>query len=82
MIFLQKLQDPLFWKNFAKVAIPFFIAVTVISLLFNSWSPLFKGDFTKVNAINFANGKWIVFWGTKIVFSFFYGLLITYKNMK
>ncbi|WP_435415454.1 hypothetical protein [Polaribacter aestuariivivens] len=82
MTFLQKIKQPLFWSNFAKVAIPFFILVTLISLFMNSWQEIFAGDFTKVNEVNFANGKWKTFWGLKIVISVFYGIWLTSKKMK
>lgn len=80
MTFLQKIKQPLFWSNFAKVAIPFFILVTLISLFMNSWQEIFAGDFTKVNEVNFANGKWKTFWGLKIVISVFYGIWLTSKK--
>ena len=82
MTFLQKIKQPLFWSNFAKVAIPFFILVPLISLFMNSWQEIFAGDFTKVNEVNFANGKWKTFWGLKIVISVFYGIWLTSKKMK
>jgi hypothetical protein len=82
MSFLKKLQQPEFWPNFLRVTIPFFVIVTIISLLINSWREIFAGDFTKVAETNFTDGKWQVFFGYKIVFSVFYGLYITNKNMK
>ena len=82
MTFLEKIKTPKFRKNVAKVAIPFFIAVTVISLLWNNWSDIFSGDFAKVSETNFDDGKWKTFWGMKFFVSFFYGIYITNKNMK
>ena len=82
MSFLEKIKQPIFWTNFAKVAIPFFIIVTLISLLINSSSEIFSGDFETLNKNNFAEGKWKNFFGFKIVFSIIYGLYITNKNMK
>ena len=82
MSFINKIKQPIFWTNFAKVAIPFFIIVTVISLLINSSSEIFSGDFETLNKNNFANGKWKNFFGFKIIFSSLYGLYITNKNMK
>ena len=82
MKFTEKIKSPLFWSNFTKVAIPFFIFVTIISLLINSWSAIFAGDFIAVAEANFANGKWTQFWGIKIVISVIYGMYITNKNMK
>ena len=82
MAFLEKIKHPLFWSNFAKVAIPFFVIVTVVSLLMNSSSEIFSGDFETLNQNNFADGKWKNFFGFKIVFSTAYGLYITNKKMK
>lgn len=82
MSFLHKIKQPLFWSNFAKVAIPFFIIVTIISLLMNSSSAIFSGDFETVSKNNFEDGKWKNFFGFKVVFSTFYGLYITNKKMK
>ena len=63
MSFLDKIKQPIFWSYFAKVAIPFFVIVTVISLLMNSSSEIFSGDFAGVNSSNFADGKWDkLFW--------------------
>lgn len=82
MTFLEKTKQPNFWKNVAKISIPFFIAVTLISLLWNNWSDIFTGDFAKVNEMNFTDGKWMRFWATKVFVSFFYGLYVTNKKMK
>ena len=82
MKFTEKIKQPEFWRNFFKVAIPFFIIVTLISLFMNSWREIFAGDFTTVSEANFNDGKWKSFWGIKVVISFIYGLYITNKNMK
>ncbi len=82
MNFFNKIQQPIFWSNFIKVALPFFIIVTLFSLFMNSWRDIFAGDFVKVNEINFTEGKWQRFFGIKIVISFIYGLYVTNKNMK
>lgn len=82
MKFTEKIKHPEFWPNFFKVAIPFFIVVTLISLFMNSWREIFAGDFAAVAETNFNNGKWKTFWGIKIVISIIYGLYITNKNMK
>jgi hypothetical protein len=82
MSFLDKIKQPLFWVNLAKVAIPFFVIVTIVSLLMASFSDIFSGDFTKVSETNFADGKWKNFFGFKVVFSAVYGFYITNKKMK
>ena len=82
MSFKEKINNPIFWSNFVKVAVPFFIVVTLVSLLMNSWREIFAGDFATVLDANFMDGKWKSFFGFKIIFSAFYGLYITNKNMK
>lgn len=82
MSFFQKLSNKEFWSNTLKIAIPFFVFVTIISLLMNSWRDILAGDFAKVVEVNFANGKWIQFWSYKVVLSLFYGMYMTNKNMK
>ncbi len=76
-----RLQTKIFWVNFLKVALPFFVLVTIISLLINSSSAIFSGDFAKVNETNFSEGKWKSFWGLKIFISVFYGMYVTLKKM-
>ena len=75
------MQQPLFWRNVIRVTIPFFIFVTLFSLVFTNSKDIFSGNFNNVYEINFSNGKWIRFWGFKIIFSFIYGIWITNKKM-
>ena len=71
-----------FWNNFLKVAIPFFIIVTIVSLIINSSKDVFSGNFEAVHQQNFANGQWKQFFSYKIVLSIFYGLWVTSKKIK
>jgi len=82
MSFLENIKHPQFLPNFLRVAIPFFLVVTLLPLLINSSSEIFSGDFETVNTANFSDGKWKNFFGFKIVFSALYGLYITNKKMK
>ena len=82
MSFFQKIQKPEFWNGFLKITIPFFIFLILISIFMNSWRDIFAGDFAAVNDYNFADGKWIRFWGIKIVITILYGLYMTNKNIK
>ena len=82
MSFINKVKRKEFWVNSFKIAIPFFIFVTIISLLMNSWREIFAGDFVKVVEMNFSERKWIQFWSFKIVLGLFYGIYMTNKNMK
>lgn len=81
-IVYARFQTKPFWINFAKFAIPFFIIVTIISLVMNSWSALVAGDFATVAEVNFSDGKWQSFFAFKIIFSTIYALYVTNKNMK
>lgn len=82
MTFTEKIQQPVFWMNTFKIALTFFIVLTIISLLFNSFSDLVSMNFTAVMEDNFYEGKWISFFGIKIIFSLVYGMWMTAKNMK
>ncbi|WP_299058050.1 hypothetical protein [uncultured Polaribacter sp.] len=82
MSFINKIKQPQFFANFLKIAIPFFIIVTIVSLLMNSFSDIFAGNFTEVANLNFNNGKWISFFGIKIAISIFYGVYVTLKKTK
>jgi len=82
MNFIQKIQTPSFWKNVAKVALPFLLIVAIISLFMNSSSEIFSGNFSAVKEANFSHGKWKTFWGIKILISFVYGIWITQQKTK
>jgi hypothetical protein len=82
MTFSQKIKQPIFWPNLAKIAIPFFVILVLISLFMNSWHAIFEGDFNTVSKINFEQGKWKAFFTIKLLASTFYGGYVTAKNMK
>jgi hypothetical protein len=82
MTFKEKMKQPEFWPNFAKIAIPFFVILVVMTLLWRSWSDIFAGNFDVISESHFKNGKWIAFFASKIVASVIYGLYVTNKNMK
>jgi hypothetical protein len=82
MTFTEKIQQPVFWMNTFKIALTFFIVLTIISLLFNSFSDLVSMNFTAVMENNFYEGKWISFFGIKIIFSLVYGMWMTARNMR
>lgn len=67
---------------FLHFAIPFFVFVTIFSLLINSFSDIFSGSFDKVYQTNFVNGKWKAFFAPKIVLSLVYGFYMANKNSK
>ncbi|MBU3010898.1 hypothetical protein KO506_05760 [Polaribacter vadi] len=82
MSFLKKVKQKEFWVNTLKISVPFFVFVTIISLLINSFSDIFSGNLINIAETNFNNGKWIQFWVYKIILSLFYGMYMTDKNMK
>jgi len=82
MSIIEKMKSPGFWTNVFRIALPFFILVTIISLFMNSWRDIFSGDFDKVSEVNFANGEWQRFFGFKIIISYFYALYVALKKTK
>lgn len=81
-IISARVQTKIFWRNFIKIAIPFFIVVTLFSLFLNNWRDIFAGDFTAVSETNFSDGKWKNFWGIKLIVSFIYAFYTANKKMK
>ena len=82
MMFLKNLRNSNFWRLFLHFAAPFFIFVTIFSLLINSFSDVFSGNFDKVYQTNFVDGKWKAFFTPKIVLSLVYGFYMANKNSK
>jgi len=82
MTFIEKIQQPVFWMNTFKIALTFFIVLTILSLLFHSFSDLISMNFTAVLENNIYEGKWISFFGIKIIFSLVYGMWMTARNMR
>jgi hypothetical protein len=82
MKFSQKIKLKKFWNAIFRVAIPFFIFLVIISILFNSFTAIIAGDFATVSKINFDDNNWIPFFSIKIVASFLYGLYTANKNFK
>ncbi|WBX73287.1 hypothetical protein PG913_10560 [Tenacibaculum pacificus] len=82
MSFTKNIQKASFWVNVLKVSVPFLIFVTIFSLLVNSGSALFSGDFETVHNINFSEDKWIRFWLTKITVSVLYAIYVVNKKTK
>jgi hypothetical protein len=82
MTFLEKIKQPIFWTGFAKIAIPFFIILIMMTLLWKNWSAIFNADFETISKINFEDGRWKTFFASKFFASVLYGLYVTNKNMK
>ncbi len=82
MTFLEKTKTTIFWKSVLIITIPFFIALTIISLLFNGFSDIINFDLEAIKAANFSDGKWKIFFLTKSVVSLLYGVWVTNRNIK
>lgn len=82
MSLVKNIQNPTFWVNVLKVGLPFLIIVTLFSLLFNTGSAIFSGDWSAVYEYHFANKRWVRFLLQKGVISLLYGMYICNKKMK
>lgn len=82
MSLFKKMKEASYWVNFSKIALPFFVIFVVISLLWHSGSAIFSGDFETVNELNFSNGKWKAFFGSKLIGSIIYGIWTTSRKTK
>jgi hypothetical protein len=82
MTFTEKIKHPQFWPVTFKVALTFFGILIIISLLFNSFSALIRFDFAKVAEENFTDGKWLNFFGIKLLVSLVYAIWTTSRNIK
>lgn len=78
----QNLKNPLFWKNVLKVGVPFFVFVAIFSLLFNTGSAIFNGNWNRVYEFHFANNRWVRFLLQKGIISILYGMYICNKKMR
>ena len=81
MAFTEKIQTAFFWKKAVQIIIPFFIVLVIVSLLFNSFSSVISFNLTEIKAQNFENGKWKIFFSTKVIISILYGIWVTQKNI-
>jgi len=81
MIFTEKIKTAFFWKKVIQIMIPFFIILIIISLFFNSFSSVVSFNLAEIKALNFENGKWKIFFSTKIITSVLYGVWVAQKNI-
>jgi hypothetical protein len=82
MTFLEKIKTPLFWPSVLKIAAVFFIAVILVSLLFESFRSIINFDMQAVSEQNFTEGKWKKFFASKAIISLVYGIWVTARNIK
>ncbi len=81
MTFTEKLKTAFFWKKVIQISIPFFIILIIVSLLFNSFSSIVNFNLAEIKAQNFDDGKWKIFFSTKIITSVLYGVWVAQKNI-
>jgi len=81
MTFTEKIKTAFFWGKVARIAIPFFIILVIISLFFNSFTSVINFNLTEIKAQNFEEGKWKIFFSTKVITSILYGVWIAHKNI-
>lgn len=82
MTFFKKAGTLRFWGKVLQVATVFFFILVILSLLFHSYSALFKLDWQVVAEENFTGGKWIWFFISKIAVSLVYGIWVTARNLR
>lgn len=82
MTFFKKAGTLHFWGKVLQIATVFFCILVILSLLFHSYSALFKLDWQAVADENFNGGKWIWFFISKIVVSLVYGIWVTARNLR
>ena len=75
MNFTEKIKTRVFWKKVILIAITFFIALTLFSLIMSDAKAFFSLDFEKISELNFDDGKWKRFFGIKLIVCFLYGIL-------
>lgn len=76
------IKKSFFWLNVIKIGIVFVFFLSIVSLLFNSSSDIFSGDWQAVLEKNFSNQSWKRFFSTKFIGGFVYGVYVSNKNMK
>jgi hypothetical protein len=76
------IKKSFFWLNVIKIGIVFVFFLSIVSLLFNSFSDIFSADWQAVIEKNFSNQLWKRFFSTKFIGGFVYGVYVSNKNMK
>ena len=82
MALSENIKKSFFWLNAIKIGIVFVFFLSIVSLLFNSFSDIFSGDWQAVLEKNFSNQLWKRFFSTKVIAGFVYGVYVSNKNMK
>lgn len=82
MTFAEKIKRPEFWMITFKIAFTFFVILVVLSLLFNSFSAIIDIDLQTIIDENLSDGKWVRFFGVKILVALIYAIWTTARNTK
>ena len=82
MALSENIKKSFFWLNVIKIGIVFVFFLSIVSLLFNSFSDIFSGNWQAVLEQNFSNQLWKRFFSTKVIAGFVYGVYVSNKNMK
>ena len=82
MTLSENIKKSLFWINAIKIGIVFVFFLSIVSLLLNSFSDIFSGNWQAVLEQNFSNQLWKRFFSTKVIAGFVYGVYVSNKNMK
>ena len=82
MALSENIKKSLFWINAIKIGIVFIFFLSIVSLLLNSFSDIFSGNWQAVLEQNFSNQLWKRFFSTKVIAGFVYGVYVSNKNMK
>jgi len=78
----ENIKKSFFWLNTIKIGIVFVFFLSIVSLLLNSFSDIFSGNWQAVLEQNFSNQLWKRFFSTKVIAGFVYGVYVSNKNMK
>jgi len=82
MALSENIKKSLFWINAIKIGIVFVFFLSIVSLLLNSFSDIFSGNWQAVLEQNFSNQLWKRFFSNKVIAGFVYGVYVSNKNMK
>ena len=75
MALSENIKKSFFWLNTIKIGIVFVFFLSIVSLLLNSFSDIFSGNWQAVLEQNFSNQLWKRFFSTKFIAGFVYGVL-------
>ena len=82
MALSENIKKSFFWLNAIKIGIVFVFFLSIVSLLLNSFSDIFSGNWQSVLEQNFSNQLWKRFFSTKVIAGFVYGVYVSNKNIK